>query len=90
MKLTALKNIIKEEIIKLQNENMHATGTGPGYGYDAFGDDYSHPMDASLPAGQSMVGMNQWMGDWINTVDNMPQANRCNFVNSRIAGWQNK
>ena len=35
MKLTALKNIIKEEITKLQNEQ-------------------AHPLDASLPAGQSM------------------------------------
>ena len=48
MKLTALKNIIKEEIIKLQNENMQPS----------FPDDYSHPMDANLPQGQSMAGMN--------------------------------
>ena len=75
MKLTALKNIIKEEIIKLQNENMHA-----------------HPMDAPgmLPAGQSMAGMQSWGLNWLNTVNNMPQANRCNFINGRIAGWQNK
>tara|TARA_Y100000004_G_scaffold136959_1_gene155181 strand:- start:214 stop:549 length:336 start_codon:yes stop_codon:yes gene_type:complete len=71
MKLTALKNIIKEEIIKLQNEQ-------------------AHPMDANLPQGQSMAGMNQWMSSWMNTVNSMPQANRCNFINGRIAGWQNK
>ena len=80
MKLTALKNIIKEEIIKLQNENMHPS----------FPDDYSHPMDANLPTGQSMLGMNSWMMNWANTVENMPEANRCNFINGRIAGWQNK
>ena len=71
MKLTALKNIIKEEITKLQNEQ-------------------AHPLDASLQAGQSMVGMQSWAGNWTNTVNNMPEANRCNFINNRIAGWQNK
>jgi hypothetical protein len=66
MKLTTLKNIIKEEIIKLQNEQVN------------------------LPQGQSMEGMSSWGLNWINTINNMPQANRCNFINGRIAGWQNK
>ena len=72
MKLTTLRNIIKEEITKLQEQSSYINPNIP------------------LPAGTGAEQLQNWSTSWMQMIDNMPQANRCNFINGRISGWENK